>query len=336
MNTKIIYVVISSEDDNYFEQVWASAWSLKHHNPTAYVVVLTDEATKSSIDSPSRSNSLQCIDEIRTIELEGLYTNKEKSRWIKTNMRNLVEGDFLFIDADTIITGDLSDIGNWTCSIGAVLDSHCHSKYISDGIAFQDMYINRLYRLFGVEYNGEDVFNSGVLYVKDDELAHHFFEIWHKNWQHSNSHGIYLDQLPMLKTNIELGEIIKEIPGEYNCQVRFSIQYLTRAKILHTFASQSHSDISIILGNEVYNEIKHNHCITDHIKDVLINCKEQFASPSFLLGRKWMNIQFQPAYQLVNGAMDSDKMFDRLSLNSINFIARTLLFISRKLKKAVN
>ena len=329
MKTKIVYVVISGGDDIYFEQVWASSWSLKQHNPNAHITVLTDEATKQTIKSDARIKSLECIDEIKTVTFDKEYSNSEKSRWIKTSMRNLLDGDFLFVDADTIITGTLDDVDSWDCSIGAVLDSHCHSREICDGIAFQDMYINRLYRLFGVVYNGEDVFNSGVLYVKDDEKAHHFFEIWHKNWQHSNSHGFYLDQLPMLKTNIELGEIIKEIPGEYNCQIKFSIQFLTRAIIIHTFSSTGHSNISVLLGSEIFEEIQQNQCLTSRVKNLLLTSKEQFASPSYLIDKRWNRLSFQPAIELVNATLDSKKMFDRFSLGLINYLARVLRFISR-------
>lgn len=332
MKTKIVYVVISSEGDYYFEQVWVSAWSLKYHNPKSHILVLTDEATKKTIESEARKGSLECIDEVLTVAFEKDYSNKEKSRWIKTNIRNLVTGDFLFIDADTVITGNLVDVDNFTCSIGAVLDSHCHSSEIANGIAFQDMYVYRLLNIFGMHYGGEDVFNSGVLYVKDNEQAHNFFDVWHRNWQLSNEKGYCLDQLPMLKTNIDLGQIIEELPGEYNCQIRFSVQYLTRAKILHTFATQGRSDISILFGSEIYEEIKQNHCITERIQDLILTCKEQFVSPSYLIDKRWNRLCFQPAYELVNATLDSDKLIDRFSLRLINNLSRTLRVLSRLIR----
>ena len=332
MRTKVVYIVISRDKDIYFEQVWASAGSLKHLNPNAYILVLTDEETRKSIYSEDRNDSLTYIDEVCAIKFNEDYSNKEKARWIKTNIRNLIEGDFLFIDADTIITGDLSAVDSWDCSIGAVLDSHCHSREISDSIPFQDMYVNRLKKVFGLDYNGEDVFNSGVLYVKDDEIAHRFFKTWHENWLYSNSKGYHVDQLPLLKTNIELGQLIEEIPGEYNCQIRCSIQFLTRAKILHTFSSQDNSELSVILGTTIYEEIKREHKITEHVRGVLLNCKEAFTSPSYLVEKKWMRIRFQPAFEFVDMAMDSHKGFDRFTLRIFNFIGRILSYVSRHLK----
>lgn len=332
MKTTVAYVVISGDQDFYFEQVWASAWSLKHYNPNAHILLLTDKETKLSIYSDARKESLNYIDEIVTVEFDREYSNKEKSRWIKTNMRNLISGDFLFIDADTIICGELSDVDKWECSVGAVLDSHCHSREICDTIVFKDMYVERLKRIFNLDYKDEDVFNSGVMFVKDDERAHRFFDTWHRNWKHSNSKGIVLDQLPLLKTNIEMGQVIEELPGEYNCQICFSIQYLTKAIILHTFATQGHSNLSPIFGSDLYKRIKDRRIITDEVACVLMNCKESFYSPSFVVDKKWLWIRFQPTYFLLESIYHSNQIIDKCILNFINFTSRLLSFFLRKIR----
>lgn len=333
MKTKIVYVVISSNKDNYFEQVWASAWSLKHYNPDAHVTILTDEATKNTIYADDRKESLNYIDEIITVQFDGAYSNMEKSRWIKTNMRNLVTGDFLFIDADTIITGDLSNVDRFNCSIGAVLDSHCHAIEVCDSVPFQDMYVDRLKKVYDLTYEGQDVFNSGVIFVRDDEKAHQFFDTWHRNWLTSRSKGFRVDQLSLLKTNIELGLPIVEIPGEYNCQIPFSIQYLTRALIVHTFAHQrSKQPISVIMGNKLYMDIKQVANIDDNTAQTLLHCKETFTSPSYIVGKDWIKLRFQPAYFLMEETFLSKKKKDKIALGIINFIARTLSYILRKIK----
>lgn len=330
MKTKIVYVVISSEKDNYFEQVWASAWSLKHFNPQTHVVVLTDSETQLTIHSDLRKESLNYLDEIIAVEFDDEYTNMEKSRWIKTNMRNLIEGDFLFIDADTIITGSLEEIDQFTCSIGAILDSHCHARDNCDNIVFQDMYVDRLKKVYNLDYNGQDVFNSGVMFVKDDEAAHLFFDTWHRNWLISRSKGFRVDQLSLLKTNIELGEPIVELPGEYNCQICFSIEYLTRAKIVHTFAHQkSSTPLSPIMGDKLYDTIKQHRSVTDDIAQILLHCRESFNSPSYLLGKEWKKIRYNPACFLIEDTYKSKKWYDKAALNTLNFIARVFSFFLR-------
>lgn len=334
MNTKIVYVIISSTDDVYFEQVWASAWSLKHFNPTAKITLLTDEDTWKTIHSECRSEALNLIDEISVVEFDKEYSNKEKSRWIKTNMRNLIDGDFLFVDADTIVTDDLSEIDQLTCSIGAVLDNNCHAREISDYFIFRTMYPDRLKSVFNVNYTPEtDVFNSGVMYVKDDEKAHTFFDAWHKNWKESLSKGYVVDQLPMVKICMDLGNPIEEISGIYNCQIRSSIQYLNRAKIIHTFATQGHSTISPVLGSELYEIIKREHTIPAEVQHLLLNSKDSFASPTFLLDKSWQKLRFLPTNLYLQNYMDSEKGYDKFTISILNFLSRTFEFVRRKIYK---
>ena len=42
MKTKIVYAVVSDESDVYLEQVVLSAYSLRQHNPTAFVELVVD------------------------------------------------------------------------------------------------------------------------------------------------------------------------------------------------------------------------------------------------------------------------------------------------------
>ena len=100
MKTKIVYVVISTDNDIYLEQAWISAYSVKYYNPTAFITFVTDEDTYKGIVSSDRKNILQIVDEIIPIPLEKGLSNMKRSRWIKTNLRNLIKGDFLFIDTD--------------------------------------------------------------------------------------------------------------------------------------------------------------------------------------------------------------------------------------------
>lgn len=323
MGLKVVYTVISTEVDLYFEQVWASVWSLRHFNPKVYVMVLMDEATNAEMGKSYRSNALSLIDEIKVVKIEEKYSNKEKSRWLKTNLRNLIKGDFLFIDADTIITGCLTNVSdNFNGYLGAVLDHHCHSSKISGTAIFKDMYTNRLKSIYGMNYlDSTDIFNSGVLYVKDVPEAYRFFDRWHENWCYSCKKGVCVDQLPLAKTCQELGNPITPISGVYNCQIRLSVEFLYDALIVHTFASQQVSSLSPMFGMEIYQEIKKNGGIMKNVQCVLLNCKRGFSSPSFLVEENWLGIRFTPTYLLL------EKLYKKKKYNKIyvmDFISRVL------------
>lgn len=64
MKTKVAYVVVSSPNDIYLEQAYVSMFSLKHHMPDAYIVLLTDRLTSESlkVHDPRCGNETQRTD----------------------------------------------------------------------------------------------------------------------------------------------------------------------------------------------------------------------------------------------------------------------------------
>ena len=49
MKTKIVYVVVSDETDIFLEQALLSIFSLRKHNPEAFVELVVDQITNDSI-----------------------------------------------------------------------------------------------------------------------------------------------------------------------------------------------------------------------------------------------------------------------------------------------
>lgn len=334
MGLKIVYDVISSEEDNYFEQAWVSMFSLRHFNPDAYVVLLTDDTTAQTIEKTYRKKAKQLIDDIVVVPFDKQYSNKEKSRWIKTSMRRLVRGDFLFIDADTIVAGALDEsyFEGFQNFIGAVHDYNCSSQLICHSAIFKIMYVDRLKNIYGIDYKKEtDVYNSGVLFVKDVPEAYALFDAWHKNWLIAKDKGVCLDQLPLVKTCQDMGNPIQSMSGIYNCQVKFSIQYLHKAIILHTFSHQQDSSLSPILGSYIYDEIKRSQDLSEKIKDIILNAKNTFVSPCFLVGKEWVDISFMPIYILLKRLYFSKSQLDKRVLSFLNLGSRAVMLLLRKI-----
>lgn len=334
MKLKIVYDVISTEEDNYFEQAWVSMFSLKHYNKNAYIVLLTDKSTLMTINNTYREKAKSLIDDIVVVPFDKHYSNKEKSRWIKTSMRQLVNGDFLFIDADTIVAGALDEsyFESFQNFIGAVPDYNCSSRMVCHSEIFKVMYVNRLKSIYGINYmEGTDVYNSGVLFVRDVPEAYVLFDAWHKNWLIANEKGVCLDQLPLVKTCQDMGNPIRSMSGIYNCQVKFSIQYLHQAVILHTFSHQQDSSLSPILGVYLYDEIKRSQGLDDKVKNIILNAKDTFVSPCFLVGKEWVDISFMPIYILLNQLYFSKSRWDKRILSFLNLGSRAVMLLLRKM-----
>lgn len=279
MKTKIVYVVVSSPSDIYLEQAWASLWSLKYYNPDAHVTFVTDDDTLSGIkEDKNRSGILSYVDEFVSIPFNTAVSGKERSRVLKTTLRERVKGDFLFIDTDTIITDSLAEIDNLQCHIGMVYDLHCK---LSD-FPFKELIKREFRYLFGKKLNEDtEQYNSGVIFSKDDTIAHDFYNKWHENWKESKQLTDYRDQPSLLKTCDEIRNVVEPLSGIYNCQIIYTISYLHHAKIIHFFNNVwKKSYISPFLELEFFLDIKRNGQLSEKAKEMIINCKSEFYTPT--------------------------------------------------------
>lgn len=297
MRTKIVYVLVSSEKDIYLEQAWVSIYSLKHFNNDAHVVIVCDNNTHVRILSYPHENFKRLVDETIQMDFDKSVANKERSRWLKTNLRNLVSGDFLFVDTDTVITDDLSAIDECQDDVGIVLDLHCHFNVHP----FNASVTNRIKQLFGVRLKATtDYYNSGVIFSKDTERARRFFNRWHQLWTSAkDKKGGVRDQQSLAVTIDEMG-IVKPLPGEYNCQVLGSIEYLHTAKIVHFFNTQWTGGImSPFFDKKFYERLRTEGSISSGMSASILNCRSSFVSPSMIVGLEDMRLWLTPAFRLL-------------------------------------
>ena len=126
-----VYTLTSTQNDDYYEQFLLSAASLKLLMPNADVILICDSKTKETLVG-KRCEYEKIVSKTITVDAPGDLSQIEVSRWIRTSMRRLVQGDFLFLDGDTIVTGGLSSIFDCGINFGACLDKHflisSHSK----------------------------------------------------------------------------------------------------------------------------------------------------------------------------------------------------------------
>lgn len=229
MRTKIVYVLVSSEHDIYLEQAYVSMSSVRYYMPDAYIVLVTDVATAETFEG-TRESKVSIANEIIKVDLDAKkYNAQKRSRLLKTSVRNYVQGDYIFIDTDTIIVKPLDDIDNISTDIAACWDTHSLAK--SSPFYYMTLRDGRKLN-WDIEHE-EEYFNSGVIYVKDSETSRKFYELWHKNLQEGYKYGVTMDQPSFAKTNSEMGHIIRRLPDVWNCQLKYGIKYLKDAKIVH-------------------------------------------------------------------------------------------------------
>lgn len=321
MKTQVVYVLVSSDKDYYLEELWVSLYSLRLYNPETYVVVMTDASTSERIKS--RQVLYAMISEVKVISVPGNYTPKQRSREIKTTVRNNITGDYLFIDTDTVICQPLSDSDMPDADISAVPDEHISLKEHP----FGGITKNTVRDIYSTDVSDSEWwFNSGVMYVRDTPVTHKFYKKWNENWTYSCfKKGNSQDQPALIKTDKEFGYIIKRLPDTYNCQIAMSVQYLHEAKIVHFWHMDFIADqtYSPFMGMAIYKQIKADNEINDEVENMIRNCKSSFATPTMIIGKSQIDFMFSPFCQafipLYNKSTRNARWLNKIAVFIIRF-----------------
>lgn len=324
MKTKLVYVLTCAEEANYIEMALQSVYSARYWNPDAEIVLLVDDKTDRLF--AKRSAILTYISEKKVISFEDTSVSmKYRSRWIKTKVREFVNGDFLFIDCDTIICKSLNDIDTWEMEVGAVYESHLlvadfnKSLYDSAALSIKKM---------GVDLSKEKYYySSGVLYVKDTPNSWHLYELWHSYWLEGEKHGLSIDQPSLLKADIACGHIIKHIPDTYNCILFTQNTFVREAHILHI---SLYRNPSYLFSDRVLMHIRY-HGLSDGLKDVILRPWLSFFPFDYEIAKASLKIMWvsmmEIAYSMRIYSMYIDDKFEDMHSESI--IQRIFVFLLR-------
>ena len=236
MKTKLVYVLTCAPEATYIEQALMAVWSARYHNPSAHIVLLTDDQTDKLLVGV-RGELLNYISEKIVVPFDADKNMHYRSRWLKTSVRKLIKGDYLFIDCDTITMCDLSHIEQVDADIAMVRDENINIAD-EDYAAAKPMIDNC--KVVGIDVTKEKYyFNSGVMYVKDTAITHKLYDTWHQFWQEGVEKGINLDQPTFAKANIACGHPVVLLEDRWNTIVQTQIAEVSSAYILHFWHSVS-------------------------------------------------------------------------------------------------
>ena len=329
-----LYTLTSSSNDNYYEQFLLSVTSLKQAMPNVKVVLLCDSKTKETLTG-KRSGYEKYISDIIQVNIPSSFSQVEISRWVKTSMRNLVQGDFLFIDCDTIIAEDLSSIAETQIKFGACLDKHSlienHSK--KDIIKEQDKQLN----FYSSSSNRH--YNSGVIYCKDTPEIKKIFERWHELWLFSSIKNIKRDQPSFNMAIYEHFDQFTDLDGTWNCQIAYNgLPYLANSKIIHYFASDLVLNTSPFLpgSDNIFKKIKDSGKIPNEVMQLLQNPRSAFIAESRIVcGADMLNVINSGLFEFIFFLQKKMPYFFKF-LNRLSKIFKKLIkknFIKSSLKK---
>lgn len=231
MKTKLLYILVSTRADVYLEQAFVSASSARRIHLEADIVLLTDRATAEGMDERGAIGKAfeKLFTSVVVAPLDPSLPGMLRSRLLKTGMRSYVEGDFLFIDADTVVARSLADIDAVEADLAACRDLHSpFAAHPHRGATIG------LCRKLGFDVSGiPDYFNSGVMLVRDTPANHAFFEAWQQNYLAGYEKGVKPDQPSLAQTLVSEGVTMTLLKDEWNCEVQNGVRYLRDAYIVH-------------------------------------------------------------------------------------------------------
>ena len=247
MKTKLVYVLTCAPEATYIEQALISIWSARYHNPDAHIVLLVDDKTNELLVG-KRAEVLEYVTEKVVVHFEDdNVTMMYRSRWIKTQVRQLVKGDLLFIDCDTIVTQSLSEIDEYDYDVAMVLDEHLQVNEYNDDLK---RYLQSNSLKLGYDVLKEkEYFNSGVIYSKDSNKANNLWILWHKYWCNGQGNGVSIDQPALGLANLQSNHVIQQLPHTWNTLVYMNPIFISKGKILHfwNFRNKSFIFCSVFL-----------------------------------------------------------------------------------------
>lgn len=266
MKTKLVYVLTGAPEKHYIEQALISTYSARHWNPDAYILLIVDDITDKLLVG-KRAQILKYISEKIVVPFDDASLSmKYRSRFIKTSVRSLVQGRYLFIDCDTIVTGSLKEVDDWTETVSAVPDALIpvadYNKEMFDPI-------NERANLVGYDLTKEKYhFNSGVMLVDESKSSYQLYDLWHHYWALFTHNNLISDQPSLARANVEMGHLIQPMDVKYNCIVYTQNTFTRQAKILHI---SSYRNPSYLFSKKVLQYVMYNGLNNQWLIDSIMN-----------------------------------------------------------------
>lgn len=223
----VCYVLTSDGWCAYTQMTFLSANSLKRIHPEANIVLLTDPASKKRLEKYSHLLST-VISEIRVCPIK-IGSPTETNRELKTTMPRWMEGDFLYLDADTLILRPINDIWKLDAPLAMARDREDYDP---------PDWIKDLYRQMGWQFRTGLRLNAGVIFVRQDKKVRELFDLWNRTWRAQVERTrIPNDQESLAISLYELGYRPHVLDQKYNYLIKRNFKMAEDVRILHFFAS---------------------------------------------------------------------------------------------------
>jgi hypothetical protein len=229
---RVVYVVTSEGRDFYSVMTRVSVASLRLTNANTRVSLACDAASAAAMNR-CRDPLLDEVDRWMTFDTPD-GSSGYRNRYLKTNLRNLIDGPFLFLDSDTLVREDVNEV------FSSDSDLACAPNRSQDGVERQiwdeDLAV---VAAMGWRIRGDVYVNGGVTFYNDTREARRFAVDWHRKWiECFRRNGRYRDQPALNAALFDVKPKLRILPHRFNAQLKLEPRVAAGAAILHYFASR--------------------------------------------------------------------------------------------------
>ena len=226
----VVYALTTDGVDLFSTSTRVSAASVRVSNRKVRLTVVCDRASATAMEAlgDPLPNEVDQLVVCEAPDGSGTFRN----RFIKTKLRSLLEGPLLYLDGDTFVQGDLSNLFALNVDVAGAPNN---SKDTFEEQMFPKDY-NTLKRL-GWQVRSDVFVNGGVIFLNDTSGARRFGNLWHTKYLESiEATGAFRDQ-PALNAALAETSSFAILPHRYNAQFRFRPDSAADAVVLHFFSS---------------------------------------------------------------------------------------------------
>jgi hypothetical protein len=249
----VVYCLTSDGADLYAAMTQVSAATLRLSNPGVSVRVVVDPASGAALRQ-RRHGLLELVDGLEERPVPEGLSATARNRWLKTQLRLLLSGPFLFLDSDTVVRGPIAALipDGKTADVAAAAnnsrDERQEQIWDDDRQALETLgWLEPLNP--DLTANPWPYCNGGVIGYADSPGAAAFARCWHELWQEGLDRlGRPRDQ-PALNTALRRsGARLQVLPHRCNAQYKANLAVWPGALIWHSYASFGEAPLTLFLA----------------------------------------------------------------------------------------
>jgi hypothetical protein len=222
----VCYVLVAQGWDRHAQMMWLSAQSLRLHEPDVRITLITDPESRPQL----AKQLLGSVDQVVTIDTP-IEDRRLRAFHIKTLMRRYVDGDFLYLDGDTLVVNRVADVLDVDADVAAAVDFNFDHKFFP-------RQLREPYMRLGWPYPLPYYFNSGVVLMRDTAATREFSQEWTRRWFLLVGEGMPGDQEAFVTALFAMPIKWALLPKGFNA-ITVKLNYRFReAKVLHFFGSE--------------------------------------------------------------------------------------------------